>query len=53
MLVAIVFGGFENITIYQIFNLEILLGKSGWDPYLFLLYFTIFQKKINLVLILP
>ena len=30
MLVAIIFGGFENITIWQRFNLEILLEESGW-----------------------
>ena len=29
MLVAIIFGGFENITIWQRFNLEILLDESG------------------------
>ena len=33
MLVAIIFGGFENITIWQIFNLEILLDESGRGPY--------------------
>ena len=30
MLVAIIFGRFENITIWQRFNLEILLEESGW-----------------------
>ena len=30
MLLAIIFGGFENITIWQRFNLEILLEESGW-----------------------
>ena len=30
MLVAIIFGDFENITIWQKFNLEILLEESGW-----------------------
>ena len=34
MLVAIIFGGLENYTIKQIFNLEILLKESGWVPYL-------------------
>ena len=33
MLVAIIFGGFENITIEQKFNLEILLEKSVWGPF--------------------
>ena len=31
---TIIFGFFENITIWQRFNyLEILLGESGWGPY--------------------
>ena len=30
---AIQFGGFENVTIWQRFNLEIILEESGWDPY--------------------
>ena len=30
MLVAIIFGGFENITIWQRFNFELLLEESGW-----------------------
>ena len=29
MLASIIFGGFENITIWQRFNLEILLDESG------------------------
>ena len=29
MLVAIIFGGFENIIIWQRLNLEILLEESG------------------------
>ena len=33
MLATIVFGGFENVTIWQIFGLEILLVESVWDPY--------------------
>ena len=33
MLLAIIFGGFENITIWQGFNLEILLEESGWGLY--------------------
>ena len=28
---------FENITIWQRFNLEILLEESGWGPYFFIL----------------
>ena len=35
MLVAIIFGGFENITIWQRFNLELLLEVSGWGPHFF------------------
>ena len=31
----IIFGAFENITIWQRFNLEILLEVSGWGPYFF------------------
>ena len=30
MLVAIIFGGFENITIWLRFNLAISLKESGW-----------------------
>ena len=35
-MVAIKFCGFENITIWQRFNLEILLEESGWGPYFYL-----------------
>ena len=44
VLVDIIFGGFENITIWQRFNLEILLEESGWGPYLFHLVTTNFGK---------
>ena len=44
MLVAIIFGGFENITIWQRFNLEILLEESGWGPYFFHLLTTNFGE---------
>ena len=30
MFVAIIFGGFENITILRRFNLAIILEESGW-----------------------
>ena len=40
MLVAIIFGGFENITIWERFNLEILLEESGWGPSFFHLVTT-------------
>ena len=33
MLVAIIFGGFKNITIWQRFNLPILLKESEWVRY--------------------
>ena len=33
MLVAIIFGGFENITIWLRFNVAISLKESGWGPY--------------------
>ena len=46
MLVAIIFGGFENIIIWQRFNLEILLDESGWGPYLFHLVATNFGKNL-------
>ena len=36
MLVAIIFGGFENITIWRRFNLAILLGESGWGQIFFI-----------------
>ena len=35
MLVAIIFGVFENIAIYQRFNFELLLEESGWGAYFF------------------
>ena len=35
MLAAIIFDGFENITIWQTFNLELLLEASGWGPHFF------------------
>ena len=35
MLAAIIFGGFENITIWQKFNLVLLLEASGWGPHFF------------------
>ena len=35
MLAAIIFGGFENITIWQKFNLELLLEASGWGSTFF------------------
>ena len=52
MLVAIIFGGFENITIWLRFNLAILLKESGLGPYFFQLvtnfgeiyYFANFAK---------
>ena len=47
MLVAIKFGGFENITIWQRFNLEILLEESGWGPYFIIWWLLILAKCIN------
>ena len=44
MLVALIFGGFENITIWQTFNLELLLEESGWGPYFFYLGTTNFGE---------
>ena len=46
MLVAtsIIFGGFENITIWQRFNLEFLFEESGWGPYFFHLVTTNFGE---------
>ena len=35
MWAAIIFGGFENITIWLRFNLAISLKESGWGPYFF------------------
>ena len=40
MLVAIIFGGFENITIWLRFNLAISLKESAWGPYFFQLVTT-------------
>ena len=44
MLAAIIFGGFQNITIWRRFNLEILLDESGCGPYFFHLVTTNFGK---------
>ena len=44
MLVAIIFGGFENITIWLRFNLAISLKLSGWGPYFFQLATTNFGE---------
>ena len=44
MLVAIIFGDFENITIWLRFNLAISLKESGWGPYFFQLVTTNFGK---------
>ena len=46
MLVAIIFGGFENtcITIWLRFNLAISLKESGWSPYFFQLVTTNFGE---------
>ena len=44
MLVDIKFCGFENITIWQRFNLEILLEESGRGPYFFHLVTANFGK---------
>ena len=44
MLVAIIFGGFENITIWLGFNLAISLKESGWGPYFFQLVTTNFGQ---------
>ena len=44
MLVAIIFGSFENITIWHRFNLEILLEESGWRSYFFHLETTNFGE---------
>ena len=41
---AVIFGGFENITIWQRFNLEILLEENGWGKYFFHLVTTNFGK---------
>ena len=44
MLAAIIFGGFENITIWLRFNLEISLKESGWRSIFFQLVTTNFGK---------
>ena len=44
MLVAIIFGGFENITIWRRFNLAIILEESGWGRNLFDLVTTNFGE---------
>ena len=46
MLVAIIFGGFENITIWLRFNLSISLKESGpyWGSICFQLVTTNFGK---------
>ena len=44
MLVAIIFGGFENITIWLRVNLAISLKASGWGPYFFQLVTTNFGE---------
>ena len=44
MLVAIIFGGFENITIWQRFNLDSLLEENGWGTYFFILMTTNFDE---------
>ena len=41
---AIIFGGFENITIWLRFNLAISLKESGWGPYIFQLVTTDFGE---------
>ena len=33
ILLVIIFDGFEDITIWQRFNFEILLEESWWGPY--------------------
>ena len=45
MLVAIIFGSFKNITIWQRFNLEILLKESGWGYIIW--WLVILAKFIN------
>ena len=41
---ALIFGGFENITIWLRFNLAMSLKESGWGPYFFKLVTTIFGE---------
>ena len=47
MLVAIILGDFENITIWQRFNLAILLEESGWARYLFIWWRKILAIFLN------
>ena len=47
MLVAIIFGGFENITIWRRFNLAILLDESGRVRYFCHLVTTNFGEFFN------
>ena len=35
MSATIIFGSFENITIWLRFNLAISLKENGWGPYFF------------------
>ena len=44
MLVAIIFGGFENITIWLRFNLAISLKESIWGSIFFQLVTTNFGE---------
>ena len=44
-MVAIIFGGFKNITIWQRFNLEIL-DESGSGPYYIHFVTTNFGEKL-------
>ena len=44
MLVAIIFGGFENTTIWLRFNLATSLKENGWGPYFFQLVTTNFGE---------
>ena len=46
ILAAIIFGGFENITILQKFNLELLLEASGWGPHIFHLATINFWRNV-------
>ena len=46
MFVAIIFGGFENITIWLRFNLAISLKESGWGPYFFQLVTNYWRRFI-------
>ena len=53
MLVAVIFGGFLNITIWQRLNLEILWKESGWGSIFFHLVTTNFLPKFINSPILP